>query len=116
MNKELMNKDAMSAYAKQLEDENVELKVYAKTNALPEIDSPLQKLGARLVDLLDGEQFDNLEQYLLAAHREIELLTANTNALLHQIDIGDFIDSNGHSAKMLKPVHDLMKLLSHNQR
>lgn len=35
-----------------------------------------------------------------------------TNALLHQIDIGDFVDSNGHSAKMLKPVHDLMRLLS----
>ena len=34
------------------------------------------------------------------------------NALLHQIEIGDFVDSNGHSAKMLKPVHDLMRLLS----
>lgn len=40
----------------------------------------------------------------------LELKTA-TNALLHQIDIGDFVDSNGHSAKMLKPVHDLMRLL-----
>lgn len=34
------------------------------------------------------------------------------NTLLHQIDIGDFVDSNGHSAKMLKPVHDLMRLMS----
>lgn len=34
------------------------------------------------------------------------------NALLHQIDIGDFVDSHGHSAKMLKPVHDLMRLLA----
>lgn len=34
------------------------------------------------------------------------------NALLHQIEIGDFVDSNGHSAKMLKPVHDLMRLIS----
>lgn len=122
----------MSAYAKKLEDEIIELKVTAK-NALPDIDSPLQKLGGRLVDLLDGEQFDNLEQYLMAAHREIDLLkialrikteehdccaddlrvlATGTNALLHQIDIGDFVDSNGHSAQMLKPVHDLMKLLS----
>lgn len=38
-------------------------------------------------------------------------LTDDVNALLHQIDIGDFVDSNGHSAKMLKPVQDLMKLL-----
>ena len=35
-----------------------------------------------------------------------------TNALLHQIDIGDFVDSHGHSAKMLQPVHKLMTLLA----
>ena len=40
-------------------------------------------------------------------------VVAAVNALLHQIDIGDFVDGHGHSAKMLKPVHDLMKLLSH---
>ena len=34
------------------------------------------------------------------------------NALLHQIDIGGFMDSNGHDARMLKPVHDLMRMLS----
>ena len=39
-------------------------------------------------------------------------LRGAVNALLHQIDIGDFVDSNGHSAKMLKPVHDLMRLMS----
>lgn len=39
-----------------------------------------------------------------------ELLEA-INALLHQIDIGDFVDGHGHNAKMLKPVHDLMMLL-----
>ena len=39
-------------------------------------------------------------------------LRGAVNALLHQIEIGDFVDSNGHSAKMLKPVHDLMRLLS----
>jgi hypothetical protein len=43
---------------------------------------------------------------------DLRVLATGTNALLHQIDIGDFVDSNGHSAKMLKPVHDLMKLLS----
>jgi hypothetical protein len=32
------------------------------------------------------------------------------DALLHQIDIGDFMDSHGHSAKMLSAVRDLMKL------
>lgn len=55
-----------------------ELKCEAQTRALPVIDSPLQKLGARLVDLLDGEQFENLEQYLLAAHREMEALRSST--------------------------------------
>jgi hypothetical protein len=35
---------------------------------------------------------------------------AAVNALLHQIDIGDFVDGHGHAAKMLKPVHDLMRL------
>ncbi len=39
-------------------------------------------------------------------------LTDAVNALLHQIDIGDFVDSNGHSAKMLKAVHDLMRLMA----
>lgn len=38
-------------------------------------------------------------------------LRAAANALLHQIDIGDFVDSNGHSAKMLKATHDLMRAL-----
>ena len=33
------------------------------------------------------------------------------NALLHQIDIGTFFDEHGHSAKMLKATHDLMKSL-----
>jgi hypothetical protein len=41
-----------------------------------------------------------------------EGLREAVNALLHQIDIGDFFDSNGHSAKMLKPVHDLMAMLA----
>ena len=33
-------------------------------------------------------------------------------ALLHQIDIGDFTDSLGHSAKMLKAVGDLRAALA----
>ena len=41
-------------------------------------------------------------------------IRAAANALLHQIDIGDFVDSNGHSAKMLKATHDLMALLTPN--
>jgi len=43
-----------------------------------------------------------------------ELLRTAANALLHQIDIGDFMDSHGHSAKMLKATHDLMALLTPN--
>lgn len=45
---------------------------------------------------------------------DLRVLAANTNSLLHQIDIGDFMDSNGHSAKMLKATHDLMQLLTPN--
>lgn len=41
---------------------------------------------------------------------EREEMRNASNALLHQIDIGDFMDSHGHSAKMLSAVHDLMKL------
>ena len=47
-------------------------------------------------------------------HAEIERLRAAANALLHQIDIGDFVDSHGHSAKMLKATNDLMALLTPN--
>lgn len=111
------------------------LKGAAKENVLPKVGSPLQKLGSRLIDLLDGEQFLNLEQYLLAAQRETELanialrikteehdccaedylaLRNAANSLLDQIDRGDFFDSHGHSAKMLKATHDLMRLLTPN--
>lgn len=37
-------------------------------------------------------------------------------ALLHQIDIGDFVDSNGHDAKMLKAVHDLRAALAAHEK
>ena len=50
------------------------------------------------------------EEHDCCAEDLIEL-RASANALLHQIDIGDFVDSNGHSAKMLKATHDLMRAL-----
>lgn len=34
------------------------------------------------------------------------------NALVHQIDINDFADSNGHSLKNFKALHDLMRALA----
>ena len=43
------------------------------------------------------------------------LLEAAGNALLHQIDINDFQDSNGHDLKMLKAVHDLRALLKEDK-
>jgi hypothetical protein len=51
-------------------------------------------------------------QFAISQHEELERLHTAANELLHQIDIGDFVDSHGHSAKMLKPVHDLMRLLT----
>ena len=52
-----------------------------------------------------------IEQRLELAVIEIDKLRAAANALLHQIDIGDFTDSNGHAAQMLKATHDLMRVL-----
>ena len=53
-------------------------------------------------------------QITSALRDEIRGLRAAANALLHQIDIGDFVDSHGHSAKMLKATHDLMAVLTPN--
>lgn len=39
---------------------------------------------------------------------ERDALRADVHALLRQIDIGDFLDRHGHSAKMLSAVHDLL--------
>lgn len=50
-----------------------------------------------------------LERELAAAQAREKVLHSLSNELLHQIDINDFTDSHGHSAKMLKAVHDLMK-------
>jgi len=43
---------------------------------------------------------------------EKDELAKLANALLHQIDINDFQDSHGHSAKSFKAVHDLMLALA----
>ncbi len=51
------------------------------------------------------------EEHNCGAEDLITLRTA-ANALLHQLDIGSFVDGNGHSAKMLKAVHDLMRVLA----
>ena len=67
-----------------------ELKGKAEAENLPTIDSPLRKLGERLVDLLDGEQFANLEQYLLAAHREVAELRVRSIAVARVNDSDDF--------------------------
>lgn len=67
-----------------------ELKGEAEANTLPTIDSPLRKLGERLVDLLDGEQFANLEQYLLAAHREAAELRVRSIAVARVNDSDDY--------------------------
>lgn len=48
-------------------------------------------------------------QELAAAQAREKVLRSLSNELLHQIDINDFTDSHGHSAKMLKAVHDVMK-------
>jgi len=41
---------------------------------------------------------------------ELDRLKVATDALLHQIDIGDFTDSHGHLLKMNKAVLDLLRL------
>lgn len=41
---------------------------------------------------------------------DLGTLRKAANALLHQIDIGDFVDSSGHNAKMLKAVHDMRQM------
>ena len=52
---------------------------------------------------------------LLTKHKqwaaENKVLMVSANALVHQIYIGDFVDSHGHSAKMLSAAIDLKNLL-----
>ena len=63
----------------------------------------LREIAPRIDSIYRGALTDAAER--------LDALESTANALLHQIDIGDFVDSNGHSAKMLKPVWDLMKLM-----
>jgi hypothetical protein len=42
---------------------------------------------------------------------ERDALRTGLSTLLHQIEINDFVDSHGHSAKMLSAVLDAKKLL-----
>ena len=62
--------------------------------------------------LIDDSEAAEIERDIDAAVEAVDALRAAANELLHQIDISDFTDSHGHSAKMLKAVHDLMLLLS----
>jgi hypothetical protein len=68
----------------------------------------------RMADIWDGAGDQEMSVFFARCIGEIRALRAAANALLHQIDIGDFTDSHGHSAKMLKATHDLMALLTPN--
>lgn len=64
----------------------------------------LREIAPRIDSIYQGALTDAAER--------LEALESVANDLLRQIDIGDFVDSNGHSAKMLKPVWDLMQLMT----
>lgn len=70
------------------------------------------EFDAPVAGMLHVYRPDQVEAALDAPQAVPQPLTDAVNALLHQIDIGDFVDSNGHSAKMLKAVHDLMRLMA----
>lgn len=55
-----------------------------------------------------AEETKRLTAELQAVTAERDALRADVHALLRQIDIGDFLDRHGHSAKMLSAVHDLL--------
>ena len=62
-----------------------------------------------------GELHDRiaaLERDLAAAQAERDALRKRANALLHQIDIGDYVDSEGHALKNNIAVLTLMKALT----
>ena len=52
-----------------------------------------------------------LQDRLAEKDAENKVLMVSANALVHQIYIGDFVDSHGHSAKMLSAAIDLKNLL-----
>lgn len=53
-----------------------------------------------------------LERDLAAAQAKRDALRERANALLHQIDIGDYVDSEGHALKNNIAVLTLMKALT----
>ena len=58
------------------------------------------------------ERIAQLERDLAAAQAERDALRERANALLHQIDIGDYVDSEGHALKNNIAVLTLMKALT----
>ena len=84
----------------------------------PRIDSTYRGAlidAADRIDKIESATNALLDQYrgaLIDAADRIDKMESATNALLDQIDRGDFVDSNGHSAKMLKAVLDLIKLMT----
>ncbi|HMM72435.1 MAG TPA: hypothetical protein PKC22_09490 [Rhodocyclaceae bacterium] len=67
-----------------------------------------------MADIWDDADDQEMSVFFVRCIGEIRGLREAVNALLHQIDIGDFVDSHGHSAKMLKATHDLMALMTPN--
>jgi len=62
--------------------------------------------------LAGNERIATLERDLAAAQAERDALRKRANALLHQIDIGDYVDSEGHALKNNIAVLTLMKALT----
>ncbi len=84
------------------------------TELIDDLRSALELQETKIGELDAGRYADmaritELERELAAAQAREKVLRSLSNELLHQIDINDFTDSHGHSAKMLKAVHDVMK-------
>jgi len=71
------------------------------------LDRPHGHGQAELVALIVKQKTD-----LAAAQAERDALRKRANALLHQIDIGDYVDSEGHALKNNIAVLTLMKALT----
>lgn len=65
-----------------------------------------------LIRLAQARRIAALERDLAAAQAERDALRERANALLHQIDIGDYVDSEGHALKNNIAVLTLMKALT----
>lgn len=60
----------------------------------------------------EASRIAQLERDIAAAQAERDALRERANALLHQIDIGDYVDSEGHALKNNIAVLTLMKALT----